>query len=79
MAPCAELFGDGDTKPTAPNGMSKDGGAAAPVLLEAPRGWMLGDDVLEGEERWMSGDGMVYAPLFCSCSGCRSAHVGEKA
>lgn len=27
----------------------------------------------------MSDDGMAYAPLFCSCTGCCSVYVGEKA
>lgn len=52
---------------------------AAPVLLEAPRGWMLGDNVTEGQGRWVSDDGLVYAPLFCAHTGCRSVYVGEKA
>lgn len=48
------------------------------TLLEVPRGWVLGGGVSEGEGRWVAGDGLVYAPLCCSCSGCRSAQVGEK-
>lgn len=48
------------------------------TLLEVPRGWALGGGVSEGEGRWVAGDGLVYAPLRCSCSGCRSAQVGER-
>lgn len=33
----------------------------------------------EGEGRWVAGDGLVYAPLFCSCTGCGSVPVGEVA
>lgn len=48
------------------------------VLLEAPRGWALGDKVSMGIGRWVSSDGLVYAPLFYS-SKCGSVQVGEKA
>lgn len=49
------------------------------TLLEVPRGWAPGGGLSEGEGRWVAADGLVYAPLFCSCSGCGSAPVGEKA
>lgn len=49
------------------------------VFLEAPRHWAQGKHVVEGYGRWVANDGLVYAPLFCACTGCRSAHVGEKA
>lgn len=48
-------------------------------VLEAPKGWVLGEYVSEGEGRWVADDGLVYAPLFCSCAGCCRTHVGEKA
>lgn len=49
------------------------------VLLEAPRGWELGDYVSEGRGRWVLDDQLVYAPLVCSCTGCDGAQIGEKA
>lgn len=78
-APPTQSVAGGITTSTSPKGTNPDCGAAAPVLLEAPRGWTLGDYVSEGQGRWMSDDGMVYAPLFCSCTGCCSVYVGEKA
>lgn len=50
------------------------------TLLEFPRqGWTLTSCMSEGEGRWVAGDGLVYAPLFCSCTGCGSVPVGEMA
>lgn len=52
----------------------------AATLLEFPReGWTLTSCTTEGEGRWVAGDGLVYAPLFCSCTGCGSVPVGEVA
>lgn len=48
------------------------------TVIEAPRGWPLVESVSEGEGRWVAGDGLVYAPLYCSCPGCGLAHIGEK-
>lgn len=48
-------------------------------LLEAPRGWTLGEHVSEGCGQWVAKDGLVYAPLFCEGKGGDLMHVGEKA
>ena len=49
------------------------------ILLEAPKDWVLGEHVFEGDGRWIAGDEMVYAPLFCPCTGCQNTQIGEKA
>lgn len=52
----------------------------AATLLELPReGWTLTSCMTEGDGRWVAEDGLVYAPLFCSCTGCGSVPVGEVA
>ncbi|CAM9384847.1 unnamed protein product [Ectocarpus fasciculatus] len=63
---------------TRSSGGREDGLRDANTVIEVPRGWPLVENVSEGEGRWVAGDGLVYAPLYCSCPGCRLAHVGEK-
>lgn len=75
----AALSSDCGGAPTTSSGVSADCWHSRTTLFEVPRGWALGEGVSEGEGRWVAGDGLVYAPLCCSCSGCRSAQVGEKA
>lgn len=66
--------------PTTPSGASAGWWSNAATLLEFPReGWALASCMTEGEGRWVAGDGLVYAPLFCSCAGCGSVPVGERA
>lgn len=62
-----------------PSAVSPDSRGSGATLLEVPRGHTLGENVAEGEGRWVCDDGLVYAPLHCLCSGCRSTQVGEKA
>ncbi|CAM9541114.1 unnamed protein product [Ectocarpus sp. 6 AP-2014] len=63
---------------TTSSGGSEDGLPDAATVIEVPRGWPLVEKVSQGEGRWVAGDGLVYAPLYCSCPGCRLAHIGEK-
>eukprot|EP00903_Cladosiphon_okamuranus_P014456 g13412.t1 len=50
------------------------------ALLEFPReGWTRTSCMTEGDGRWVAEDGLVYAPLFCSCTGCGSVPIGEVA
>lgn len=66
--------------PTTSSGVSAGWWSSAATLLEFPReGWVLASTMTEGEGRWVADDGLVYAPLFCSCSGCGSVPVGEVA
>eukprot|EP00752_Nemacystus_decipiens_P006081 g5489.t1 len=70
---CAEM-------PPTPSGVSAGWSGDAATLLEFPReGWTLTSSMTEGEGRWVADDGLVYAPLFCSCTGCGSVPVGEVA
>lgn len=72
------LSSDHGETPTTSSWVSAENLRNKTTLLEVPQGWVLGGGVSEGEGRWVAGDGLVYAPLHCSCSGCRSAQVGEK-
>lgn len=63
---------------TTSSGGREDGLPDAATVIEVPRGWPLVEKVSQGEGRWVAGDGLVYAPLYCSCPGCRLAHIGEK-
>lgn len=66
--------------PTTASGVVAGRWSDAATLLEFPReGWTLTSCVTEGEGRWVADDGLVYAPLFCSCTGCGSVPVGEVA
>ncbi|CAM9453258.1 unnamed protein product [Scytosiphon promiscuus] len=69
-------FGDASASSSRVSTGCRGGGA---TLLEVPRGFKLPETVAEGEGQWVADDGIVYAPLHCLCSGCRSAQVGDKA
>ena len=73
------LYGASAAPPSSAADQCSDWRSKTMALLEVPRGWAPGEGLSEGEGRWVAGDGLVYAPLFCSCSGCGSTPVGEKA